>query len=329
MNSKELYPSWLLQQRSEINKLLIKKINSDFVDSFLASEVQRCVLPGRKIRSILFLQTLQSLNPNAPIELATDIIFSIELSHAASVLVDDILDSDQFRHGVVATEVLWGNSKSVLFAHLLSSIAIKNLAIYDNIQNKLVEVYGSMCVGEMYDIFLPAGNWIYEGYDLRTFQKTSALFQFALSAAQHLAGHEFAGLELAIIGKELGMLYQLSNDFHDWQPNNILKRHLQTQSWPITFSFPLSVYLKKYRDKGVATYLEQKSLSFDQWMGFLSVIWNSEIKEECQNTIHSTQRKLIERISQGKYSQYLKELYEQMVNLIASEAFWYHIYEIS
>lgn len=322
------YPDWLFKQREEINVLLGDKIASTFEDPFLRQEIKRCTFPGRKIRSILFLNTLRLLNPDVDLDYAASIIFSIELGHAASVLVDDILDGDYFRHGTVSTEVLWGNSKAVLFAHFMSSSAINSLRELPIVQSNFIKVYQSLSIGEMYDIFLIPGEWVYNGYSSKVFQKTSALFEFSLSSAQNLAGSEFIKYNLDAVGKGIGTLYQLSNDFYDWQPEGIRKRHLEDQSWQITFSFPLATYLQRFGDKEISSYLKKKHLSFDEWMNFLPIIWNEEVRNICFNLLTSTQKDLDEFVIRLNIPIHLKQIYRNLISLIGNEMFWYHEYEI-
>jgi geranylgeranyl pyrophosphate synthase len=317
-----------MEQRLLINSILVSKIKTAFTDPFIASSVEKCVLPGRKIRSILFLNALQSLGPSTPIDKAEDVVFSIELIHAASVLVDDILDSDDVRHGTVSTEALWGTQKSLLFAHLLSSAAIKQLKGHTQVQAKLIETYQNMCIGEMYDVFLPPGTWMHDGYDWRTFQKTSSLFEFALIAAQHFVQNSGKKFKLDLIGRDLGLLYQLSNDYYDWQPHNLKKRHLNAESWPINFSLPLSVYLRKYPRSSIESYLAKKILTYNEWDEFLSILWQPEVTRECKVMISRTQKRLKQRITEGDFPKYLNALFRSFVSLIGKEEFWYHAYEI-
>jgi hypothetical protein len=317
-----------LRERKRVNAVLTKRIKLLFDDPYLAQEVLRCVLPGRKVRSILFLKTVQQLNPGVEKSGVSAVLASIELIHGASVLVDDMLDSDQFRHGVTTTESTWQKSKSILFAHLLGSTAIQSLDQFPGLQRQIALVYHKMCIGEMHDVLLVPGDWIYQGYDVRTVQKTCALFEFVLASAQILAKSTGRNLHLDKIGRQMGMLYQLSNDFYDWQAYGIEKRHLPTQSWPITFSFPLAVYLSKYSERQISKHLKKKILTHDEWLEFISRLWKPDVRCACEETIAKTQKELLGLIQKSSCPDSLKQLYQTFVNLIVTEGFWYHIYEM-
>lgn len=328
MKSEFNYRRWLRKHRDRINALLIPRIRKAFPHPYLALAVKRCLLPGRKVRSSLFHDTLRILNPATLDQTSGDIVLSIELLHSASVLVDDILDSDQFRHGLLAAESEWGVPKALLFAHLMSNAAIKNLTSLPEMQSNLLEAYRGMCVGEMYDIFLPQGGWILKGYGRQVSQKTSSLFRFALSSAQTLAGPKFASLDLGEVGEELGVLYQLSNDYFDWQSENLEKRHLKTSSWRITFSLPLATYLERFGRHDVVPFLSKKVLNYDEWVQFLSIIWSPPVSKQCRSIISRVQNGLLRRVSRGRYPKRLKALYVDFSRQIIKREFWYHPYDI-
>lgn len=323
------YLEALLKQRNEANCLLLGEIRRVFKTESLATDVRRALFPGRKVRSILFLKTLGALRPDAPIQLKRNVIFSIEAIHGGSVLVDDVLDEDHFRHGQVTTEARWGINKSILFAHLLSAAAIGNLAAYPEIQQELVKTYQRMCLGEMHDVFVIPGDWITKGYNLGTIQKTSALFRFALWAAKCLAGPDSFNADLATIGEDMGMLYQLSNDLHDWQVHGIKQRHKRDQAWRISFGFPLAVYILKHNFEGIDRYMKKAVLSYDEWLRFVSVVWRPDVKTECELKINRLKARLLRRIHDAELPQPLNQLYTGFVQEVITQGFWYHSYDMS
>jgi geranylgeranyl pyrophosphate synthase len=322
------YPRFLLLKRQEVNDRLRHVVPKAFPDRFLSRQVLDSVLPGRKVRSILFLETLHDLAPGIPSATADDVILSIELSHAASVLVDDVVDGDRLRHGAAATSNRWGATKSILFAHLLCSSALLRLEQHPLLQQGLLGVYRRMSLGEISDMLIPPGEWIYRGYDSRVFQKTSALFEFALASAGLVAGSQVRAEALAKLGGAVGLLYQTANDYHDWQPHNILKRHDASDVWPVTFSFPLALYLAKYGSRAIAGHLRSRFLPYSEWQRFLARIWQPDIRQECRRAIRKNLNDVLRTIKAEIKSASLSRLYRSLAQLIIQEGFWYHAYKV-
>src|SRR6185369_17021147 len=94
-----MYPAHLLSFRDNLNAQLKERILQRHGSSFFGREIFSRIEKGRKIRSFLFLTSARSLNNSLSDQQLLDVCLSIEMSHAASVLVDDILDGDDTRHG--------------------------------------------------------------------------------------------------------------------------------------------------------------------------------------------------------------------------------------
>lgn len=326
--SHDAYPTWLLDQRLAVNSHLSAAIDAAFEDKYFSNEVKRCTLPGRKIRSILFTSTTEQLGVTHPERFVSDVVFAIELSHGASVLVDDVVDGDQYRHGAPATEALWGQTKSILFAHLLASAALRRVAPYPELQGELVRVYERMARGEIHDLMLPSGSWMQDGYSWRVSDKTTAMFAFALAASVHFASDKLLREQLVAIGHEFGVMYQCCNDYFDWQIHNVDKRHGSELAWPITFSLPLAVYLQQHNAGDITAYLDRRTLNPVEWREFLSAIWSDNISERCLKIIAGSHHRLLSHIQRANLPSQLRALYIELALLVQSELFWYHSYDM-
>jgi hypothetical protein len=325
-----LYPSWLATERLRVNDVIRERIRHYLSDPFLLDHVEQCVLPGRKIRSILLLKTLShvgpSVDPSLPV--VRDLVVSIELNHAASVLVDDVLDGDHFRHGSAATQRVWGSNTAILFGHLLSGVAIGALSSYPDHLANLLAAYRATTIGEMYDTFVIPSESPSAGYGRHTWQKTSSLFEFSLKSAGIIVGlPDQTRQTLSCIGEKLGHLYQLSNDHADWQVGRLSERHLEDEAWPITFSFPLAVYLALHGDLSIRSFLKRRTLSFESWHAFLEIIWCPEVASECLRQISSVTSEICDLSRRGLPVE-LGRYYRDMANLIQDESFWFHEYNL-
>jgi octaprenyl-diphosphate synthase len=324
-----LYPKHLAQFRISLNQRLTNRVSQLELDSYFADEILKRIEKGRKIRSFLFITTAEELSSNLPESLLLDVCLSIEMSHAASVLVDDILDGDDVRHGYQSSQATLGTPASTLQAHFLCSEAITLVRSWPEIQNQLVDTYRRLSVGEMYDIFMPqpTDQWICNGYTERIYQKTSALFEYSLVAAALVAKRGDLKEQLRSIGQTLGKLYQLSNDYYDMQPHNLRKRHTTDHSWRITFFFPLAIFLQLHGLSSVQEELNQQLLSYDQWMKFLEKIWTKDVSEIAMAALTQTEKDAKELIESSMLPAEIRGQFTNLIELIVQEEFWYHSYD--
>ncbi len=316
----------LCRSRVHLNGLLAKRINELFPDKFFAGEIWRRIKHGRKIRSLLFLSLVNILNPRVKKSAHMDVCLSIEMVHAASCLVDDILDGDDVRHGEWSSQAILGTPVSVLQAHFLSARALELTSQWSEISKSLIGTYRRLTIGEMYDILLPepTSGWICGGYTERVFQKTSAMFQFSFEAAALIAGREELRERLKSLGYVFGKLYQFSNDFYDMQKQNIRKRHSASQSWRITFSLPVACYLKLQGVKGVRAELKKGMLTYNEWMKFLEKIWVADVHTLAHDVLKETEEEVKTFIESSGLPRGLQQKFFGLVDLIMQEDFWYH-----
>ena len=324
-----MYPIHLAQFRISLNQRLTNRVAELYLDIFFASEILKRIEKGRKIRSFLFITTAEALSPNLPENRLLDICLSIEMSHAASVLVDDILDGDDVRHGYQSSQATLGTPASALQAHFLCSEAITLVRSWPEIQNQLVDTYRRLSIAEMYDIFMPQPNdqWICNGYTEQIYQKTSALFEYSFVAAALASKRDDLKEQLKSVGQAMGKLYQLSNDYYDMQPHNLRKRHTTDHSWRITFSFPLAIYLQLHGIPGVQEELNQQILSYDQWTKFLEKIWTKDVGEITLAALTRTEKDAEELVASSTLPAEIRNQFSNLIKLIVQEGFWYHSYD--
>lgn len=315
--------SQLVQHKRFIDCLLTDRISRITGDNYILSCVLEAIEPGRRLRPYLFCETLLGLG--GPLnDIQIDVIASIELLHTASILVDDVLDHDDVRHGIAVVERRWGNDRSVLFSHLIVANALKLLSFDSKIQEAGLDTYLAMCEGELYDMMYPSGRWKTQGYGPQVYRKTAALFEFVFSSAFRVSGSAARlGELLSTIGRLFGEFYQLANDFYDWQPHNLERRRVSAAEWPITFSFPLAVRLKIGDEGGLACYLDKGSLTRKEWASFLGKLWTPAVHVTCDSIMRQRRAELEAIIVSPVIPAHLQQYYLQMVQFVSEESCWY------
>jgi geranylgeranyl pyrophosphate synthase len=320
MNPLTSYPKWLLRERDEINNVLRQQMANRFKVPTLATEVSRCLIAGRKIRSIIF-RAISCGAINTAIEPAA-IIFAIECAHAASVLVDDILDQDSFRHGYLATQTLWGAGRSALVSHILVSTALDTLSTAPQLQGCLTAAYSDACWGEAHDTMLVPGIWTHEGYTDKVSSKTSALFRFAVDAGEYLTSGAIDG-RMRALGDAFGRLYQYANDYYDWQPESLLARHEKHQSWPVTFSLPLALHLQLLGDERLGDF-RNATLSYTEWLDFLDIVWHPQVRRLCEHMLNEAKTEVQSLIFNAPLTSSAKSQLGDIAALASTYQFWFH-----
>ncbi len=174
---------------------------------------------GRRWRPLLTLATARAVG-GAP-EAALDAAIAVELTHTASLVLDDLpcMDDSAERRGVPATHRLLGSSGAILVAIGLLAQAAERLGRSPDgaaLSAGWGGVFGfdGMSGGQAVDIAM-GGDC--RGATRRLYRrKTTALAAFAVEAGARVAGaSDVTRRGLVGFGRDIGWAYQLVDDAHD------------------------------------------------------------------------------------------------------------------
>ncbi|MBP5801376.1 polyprenyl synthetase family protein [Microbacterium maritypicum] len=229
-----------LRHRFSERSAAAERYGSEFAGLWQAAEEH--ALGGKLIRPRLLLDLARALAP-APLTAdemrsAIDVAAHVELLHFAFLLHDDVIDGDLMRRrrpnligalvagrpaGPTEPALHWARSSAILLGDLLLSSAVLGFAragVTDEARERLLglleETIFETVAGEHADVALSDGIIT---PDLRTILSTSAYktstysFVLPLRAAAVLVGSSNAAEDhLAVIGRHLGLAYQLQDD---------------------------------------------------------------------------------------------------------------------
>jgi len=176
---------------------------------------------GKRFRGILAILICESLGGR--VEDALDAAVAIELVHAASLALDDIIDLDTIRRGSLASWIRYGISKTVLISNMLIPKAQLMIEKYGfDALVRVIEAWLHATSGEVMDIFGPGSN--IAGYETLARLKTGSVFRAAtfLGARAARAGKNLEDLSSSF-GETLGVLYQIADDVVDILTNRVDK----------------------------------------------------------------------------------------------------------
>ncbi len=183
---------------------------------------------GRRWRPMLTLAVAEALG--ADLEVALDAATAVELTHTASLILDDLpcMDDSGERRGEPAAHVLLGQSGAILLSIGLLARAAELLGRSRDGAELSEEWgrtfgFGGMAGGQAVDVALGGDS---RGAMRRLYRKkTTALVAFAADAGARVAGaHQEDCERLYAFGDDLGWAYQLVDDAHDLEEDAALGR---------------------------------------------------------------------------------------------------------
>ena len=225
-----------------MTKTIIKKlqINAKKTDIFLKKYLKKqkktellkameygALSGGKKIRSSIILQIGKLYNLNS--KKLINACAAVECIHSYSLIHDDLpcMDNDKIRRGKPSTHVKYGESTAVLAGSSLLTLAFeiitdKNYLVSDKSKVELVKSL-SLCSGhtgiaggQQLDLsFENKKKKLKQIIDMQK-KKTGKLFNFCCYSAGVIANkNKKEKKNLSLIGEDIGLLFQLADDFLD------------------------------------------------------------------------------------------------------------------
>ena len=213
----------MLKNRYIFNKFLKKQKTS-----FLVKPMKYGVISGgKKIRSTIILDAGKLFNINE--KKLINICAAVECIHSYSLIHDDLpcMDNDPIRRGKPSTHIKYGEASAVLAGEFFAYFSLRNYyrkkyLLNSKKKNELVR-YLAICSGhtgiaegqELDLKFEKKRKKINQIIDMQK-KKTGKLFNFCLYAVATIANkNEKEKKLLSSLGEDIGLLFQLSDDFLD------------------------------------------------------------------------------------------------------------------
>ncbi len=226
----------MLKNKLNKNAKKIDTFIKNYIDkqgiSTLISPMKYGVLSGgKKIRSSIILSTGKLYNlQNSKL---INICGAVECIHSYSLIHDDLpcMDDDKLRRGKPTTHIKFGEATAVLAGNSLLTLAFemisdKNYKIKNNYKlsliAKLAKCSGHTGIAGGQNLDLKFENKKKKFQEIIKMQrkKTGKLFSFCCSAVGYIAGKTKREIKsLSLMGEEIGLLFQLADDFLDIKGN--------------------------------------------------------------------------------------------------------------
>ena len=217
----------LTQNAREVDIFLIKYLKKQD-KSLLTNPMKYGVISGgKKIRSTVIFDVGKIFNLNK--KKLINICASLECIHSYSLIHDDLpcMDNDKIRRGKPATHIKFGEASAVLAGNSLLTLAFEiiadqNYLINPKTKNEIIKSLahcsGHTGIAGGQELDLTFENKLKNLNQIINMQKkkTGKLFSFCFFSVGLLAKKsEKEKIFLRILGEEIGLLFQLADDFLD------------------------------------------------------------------------------------------------------------------
>ncbi len=217
----------LINNAKKVDKFLINFLKKQ-KNSLLIKPMKYGVISGgKKIRSTIIFDTGKIFNISEAKLIS--ICAAVECIHSYSLIHDDLpcMDNDSFRRGKLSTHKKFGESSAVLAGSSLLTLAFeiisdKKFNLHAKIKNEIIRTLAScsghtgIAGGQELDLkFENKKKNLNQIIDMQK-KKTGKLFNFCLYAVAAIANKkEKEKKSLSNLGEEIGLLFQLADDFID------------------------------------------------------------------------------------------------------------------
>ena len=216
----------LFRNAKKIDQFLIKFLKRQ--KSLLVEPMKYCVISGgKKIRSTIIYDTGKMFNVEE--KKLLNICAAVECIHSYSLIHDDLpcMDDDKIRRGKPSAHIKFGEASAVLAGNCLLTLAFeiiadKKYSINSSMKNEIIRSlakcsgHTGIAGGQELDLkFENKKKNINQIIDMQI-KKTGKLFNFCLYAVGVIAKRSNKEkIFLRSLGDEIGLLFQLADDFLD------------------------------------------------------------------------------------------------------------------
>ena len=217
----------LVKNAKKIDKFLLNFLKKQKSSSLVRPMKYGVISGGKKIRSSIILDAGKLFKINE--KKLINICAAVECIHSYSLIHDDLpcMDNDTIRRGKPSTHIKYGEASAVLAGSSLLTLAFEIITdqkylISSKIKSELARSLAScsghtgIAEGQELDLkFEKKKKKINQIIDMQK-KKTGKLFYFCLYATAVVANkNEKEKKLLSSLGEDIGLLFQLSDDFLD------------------------------------------------------------------------------------------------------------------
>lgn len=252
----------------------------------------------------------------------------VEIIHAASLLHDDVLDNANTRRGKPSGKNLFGSKEVILGGDYMFATAIRSLNDFENpaLMDIFTRVIRDLSIAELMQMeYERRPDITMDNYLRIIFGKTGSLFQ---TACEGIAIHMKRPAEeislVAEIGKNLGMLFQMRDDYLDYFNSELLNKPPYQDFENGLFTFPVLLVRDTMDDKSKQELLAYFSMSIAERKekitieNFLKVLDKHKTRQICKTKLKELEKNLtglIARLPEHFYRSKIENQIQKLMEL--------------
>jgi farnesyl diphosphate synthase len=217
----------LTENAKKIDKFLIKYLKNQKKSLLINPMKYGLISGGKKIRSTIIFDVGKIFNISK--KKLINICAAVECIHSYSLIHDDLpcMDNDSIRRGKPATHIRYGEASAVLAGSSLLTLAFEIIAdkkykLSPKLKNEIINCLANcsghtgIAGGQELDLkFENKNKTLNQIIDMQN-KKTGKLFNFCLYAVGVVNDNSRKEkIFLSNLGEEIGLLFQLADDFLD------------------------------------------------------------------------------------------------------------------
>ena len=215
----------LIKNAIKVDKFLIKYLKNQNKSLLVKPMKYGVISGGKKIRSTIIFDTGKLFKINE--KKLINICAAVECIHSYSLIHDDLpcMDNDKIRRGKPSTHIKFGEASAVLAGSSLLTLAFEIISdkkyllkpkMKNEITKSLANCSGHTGIAGGQELDLKFENKNKKINQVIEMQKTGKLFNFCLYAVGVIANKtQKEKFFLSNLGEEIGLLFQLADDFLD------------------------------------------------------------------------------------------------------------------
>jgi geranylgeranyl diphosphate synthase type I len=201
----------------------LKRLSSDHSDELSQVAFHLIKLGGKRLRPFVLVKCCELVGGSA--EDALPAAVSIELLHNFTLIHDDVMDKDDFRHGAPTVHKVYGEPAAIIAGDMLFALVFKHVCeafwkrnVPPSITQRVVEVLSEaaiiVCEGQWMDMSLQnRRDTTEETYLSLVAKKTGHLYRASALIGGIVGGAKGEALRsLSVFGERVGQAFQVADD---------------------------------------------------------------------------------------------------------------------
>ena len=211
----------------KVDKFLLNFLKNQKKSTLVTPMKYGVISGGKKIRTTIIFDSGKLLNIKE--KKLIDICAAVECIHSYSLIHDDLpcMDNDAMRRGKLSTHKKFGEATAVLAGNSLLTLAFEIISNKKNLlslkqKNEIIKLlcncagHTGIAGGQDLDLKYEKKNKSLNQIINMQRKKTGKLFKFCVQSASIIGNKsKLENIKYGKLGEEIGLLFQLSDDFLD------------------------------------------------------------------------------------------------------------------